>query len=63
MKYNKDNPINYDTSLSEKEWFCLERNRLSELIYHVHNDILRKYINADDTVLELGAGAGRYNIL
>jgi ubiquinone/menaquinone biosynthesis C-methylase UbiE len=60
MQYNKDNPINYYTIFSEKEWFRLERNRLGELIYHVHNDILNNYIKNSDYVLELGAGAGRY---
>jgi ubiquinone/menaquinone biosynthesis C-methylase UbiE len=60
MKYNSNNPINYYTAFSEKEWFRLERNRLGELIYHVHCDILNNYINKSDYVLELGAGAGRY---
>ena len=61
MKYNKNHPIEFYTNFAEKEWSRLERTRCGNLIYHVHMDVFKRYIKNDHSVLELGAGAGRYS--
>jgi len=60
MKYNPEIPrARYDKSGS-REWERLEKNRLGEILYHVHLDILKRYISSSDHVIELGAGGGRF---
>ncbi len=60
MKYNPEVPrARYDKS-GNREWERLEKDRLGELLYHVHLDILKRYISDSDNVIELGAGAGRF---
>lgn len=60
MKYNSEIPrARYDKS-GNREWERLEMNRLGELLYHVHLDILKRYISCSDHVIELGAGGGRF---
>ena len=60
MKYNPEIPrTRYDKS-GNREWERLEKDRLGELLYHVHLDILKRYISDSDNVIELGAGAGRF---
>lgn len=60
MKYNPEIPrARYDKS-GNREWERLEKDRLGELLYHVHLDILKRYISDSDNVIELGAGAGRF---
>ncbi len=60
MKYNPEIPrVHYDR-YGYREWERLEKDRLGELLYHVHLDILKRYISDSDNVIELGAGAGRF---
>ncbi len=60
-KYNPDIPERFYDSLGEKEWTRLSKNRLGELLFHVHMDIFRQYAKKDTSVLELGAGAGVFS--
>lgn len=60
MKYNPENTKEYYNKAAEKEWERLAKNRMGELIYNVHLDILKRYITDKDYVIELGAGGGRY---
>jgi len=58
MEYDPNIPKSLYDSSGEKEWTRLTRNRLGELLFHVHMDIARSHITHDKDVLELGAGAG-----
>ncbi len=60
MSYNPEITKEYYNKAAEKEWERLTKNRMGELIYSVHLDILKRYINREDYVIELGAGGGRY---
>jgi len=60
MKYNPEIPRARYNKSGNREWERLEKNRLGELLYHVHLDILKRYISCSDHVIELGAGAGRF---
>jgi ubiquinone/menaquinone biosynthesis C-methylase UbiE len=60
MKYNPEIPRARYDDYGDREWERLEKDRLGELLYHVHLDILRRYIFDSDNVIELGAGAGRF---
>ncbi len=61
MKYKAENPKAFYAILGEKEFDRLTRNRLGDLLYHSHIDVIKTYIKADHDVLELGAGAGIYS--
>ena len=60
MSYNPEIPKNKYNNYGDREWTRLERDGHGELLYHVHFDILKRYINPTDKVLEIGAGSGRY---
>ncbi len=60
MKYNPEIPRAHYDQYGNNEWERLEKDRLGELLYHVHLDILKRYISNSDVVIELGAGAGRF---
>ncbi|WP_238906766.1 class I SAM-dependent methyltransferase [Clostridium sp. YIM B02506] len=60
MSYNPEIPKNHYDSYGDKEWTRLERDAQGELLYHVHLDILERYIKSSDCVFEIGAGSGRY---
>jgi ubiquinone/menaquinone biosynthesis C-methylase UbiE len=60
MKYNPEIPRARYDGYGDREWERLEKDRLGELLYHVHIDILKRYISDSDNVIELGAGAGRF---
>ena len=60
MSYNPDIPRNRYDNYGDREWKRLEKDGHGELLYHVHLDILKRYIKPTDKVLEVGAGSGRY---
>lgn len=60
MTYNPDIPRNRYNQYGEREWTRLEQDGHGELLYHVHYDILKRYVQSSDKVLEIGAGSGRY---
>ncbi|MCL2408891.1 MAG: class I SAM-dependent methyltransferase [Oscillospiraceae bacterium] len=60
MSYNPDIPRSRYDNYGNREWTRLEQDGHGELLYQVHNDILKRYIKLTDKVLEIGAGSGRY---
>jgi len=60
MKYDPRVPLEFYERLAEGEWTRLTANRMGQLLFHNHLDVLRTYVGATDSVLELGAGAGRF---
>jgi len=60
-KYDSSVPKNWYASFGEKEWTRLSRDRLGELLFHVHMDVFSYYVNKETSVLELGAGAGIFS--
>jgi ubiquinone/menaquinone biosynthesis C-methylase UbiE len=60
MSYNPEIPRNRYDNYGDREWSRLEKDGHGELLYQVHIEILKRYINATDKVLEIGAGSGRY---
>jgi ubiquinone/menaquinone biosynthesis C-methylase UbiE len=60
-KYDPDVPKNWYDDFGEKEWTRLSRDRLGELLFHVHMDVFHRYVKKEDSVLELGAGAGIFS--
>ena len=60
MSYNPEIPKNRYNSYEDREWTRLEKDGHGILLYQVHLDILKRYIDQDDKVLEIGAGSGRY---
>lgn len=60
MSYNPDIPRDRYNNYGDREWTRLEKDGHGELLYRVHLDILRRYVKANDKVLEIGAGSGRF---
>ena len=60
-KYDSTVPKDWYDSFGEKEWTRLTRNRLGDLLFHVHMDIFHHYVKKESSVLELGAGAGIFS--
>lgn len=60
MSYNPDIPRERYNNYGDREWTRLEKDGQGELLYRVHLDILSRHIKANDKVLEIGAGSGRY---
>lgn len=60
MSYNPEIPKNRYDNYEDREWTRLEKDGHGELLYHVHLDVLQRYIAQDYKVLEIGAGSGRY---
>ena len=58
MTYDPAIPQQFYDNLADKECNRLTKDRLGELLYHVHMDVLKQHISPDHAVLELGAGAG-----
>jgi SAM-dependent methyltransferase len=44
-----------------KEWLRLEADARQRVILHVHNAILRRFLQPGDRVLDAGCGAGRFS--
>jgi ubiquinone/menaquinone biosynthesis C-methylase UbiE len=59
--YDANVPKNLYASFGEKEWTRLSKDRLGELLFHVHMDVFRRYVKKGTSVLELGAGAGIFS--
>jgi ubiquinone/menaquinone biosynthesis C-methylase UbiE len=59
--YDANVPRKYYDSFAEKEWTRLTKDCSGELLYHVHMDVFRYYVNKEASLLELGAGAGIYS--
>jgi ubiquinone/menaquinone biosynthesis C-methylase UbiE len=59
--YEPGIPRNYYDNFGEKEWTRLSRDCSGELLFHVHMDVFRCYVNQEAAVLELGAGAGIFS--
>jgi ubiquinone/menaquinone biosynthesis C-methylase UbiE len=59
--YDPNIPRKYYDSFGEKEWTRLSRDCTGELLFHVHMDVFRCYVNQEASVLELGAGAGMFS--
>ena len=59
--YDSNIPRQYYDSFGAKEWTRLSRDVAGELLYHVHMDVFRCYVQKEASVLELGAGAGIFS--
>ena len=59
--YDSNIPKKYYDSFGEREWTRLSRDCPGELLYHVHMDVFRCYVDREASVLELGAGAGIFS--
>jgi hypothetical protein len=59
-KYDSSVPKNWYHNFGDKEWMRLSRDRLGELLFHVHMDVFHRYVKKKDSV-ELGAGAGIFS--
>ena len=62
MNYIPSQVENFFDSYGEKEWTRLIKSPTSLVSLHIHKHYLQKYIKANDFVLEVGAGAGRFTI-
>ena len=60
MSYNPEIPRNRYNNYGDREWTRLEKDAHGELLYRVHLEILGRHVKANDKVLEIGAGSGRY---
>lgn len=60
MSYNPEIPRDRYNNYGDREWTRLEKDGQGELLYRVHHEILSRYVKANDIVLEIGAGSGRY---
>ncbi|HEX3022736.1 MAG TPA: class I SAM-dependent methyltransferase [Lachnospiraceae bacterium] len=60
MSYNPEIPRERYNNYADREWTRLEKDGHGELLYRVHLDILNRHVKANDKVLEIGAGSGRY---
>lgn len=60
MSYNPEIPRNRYDNYGDREWTRLDKDGHGELLYQVHLDILKRYTNSNNIVLEIGAGSGRY---
>ena len=61
-KYDPAKVEAYFDSYGEKEWVRLTKNPAGLVSFHIHQHYLKKYVRANDLVLEVGAGAGRFTI-
>ncbi len=60
MSYNPEIPRDRYNNYGDREWTRLEKDGHGELLYRVHLEILSRHVKANDKVLEIGAGSGRY---
>jgi len=60
MAYNADIVRDRYDNYGEREWTRLEQDANGILLYKVHKELLLRHIHKSDSVLEIGAGSGRY---
>jgi ubiquinone/menaquinone biosynthesis C-methylase UbiE len=60
--YNPSSIQAYYDSYGEKEWQRLVNDPAGLVSFYIHQHYLKKYVRANDSVLEVGAGAGRFTI-
>lgn len=62
LKYDSAKVEAYFDEYGDKEWHRLTNEPAGLVSFHIHQHYLKKYIKTNDSVLELGAGAGRFTI-
>jgi len=62
-QYQPESTAQYFDAYAEKEWDRLTATPFQEVSLHVHTHYLRKHIQPDWRVLEIGAGPGRFTQL
>ena len=62
LKYDPARVKAHFDSYGEKEWQRLVKDPAGLVSFHIHLLYLQKYVNEHDSVLEVGAGAGRFTI-
>ncbi|HET6400648.1 MAG TPA: class I SAM-dependent methyltransferase [Candidatus Kapabacteria bacterium] len=62
MKYDRSHTEAFYDALGEREWERFERNAATRVSLATHLHYLRQYIHAGDSVLDIGAGPGRFTI-
>jgi SAM-dependent methyltransferase len=62
MKYDRAHTEAFYDAYGEHEWVRFERNAASRVGLAIHLHYLRHYIKSGDTVLDIGAGPGRFTI-
>jgi ubiquinone/menaquinone biosynthesis C-methylase UbiE len=60
--YNAKTIANFFDDYGEKEWNRLTATPRDQVSFYIHKHYLEKFIKAGDSVLEAGAGAGRFTI-
>lgn len=59
-KYDPDWVREYYAAYGEREWNRWEESPVERVTFLVHREILRQYVEPEDRILEIGAGAGRF---
>jgi ubiquinone/menaquinone biosynthesis C-methylase UbiE len=62
LKYNSSPVQAFFDSYGEKEWQRLVNDPAALVSFYIHQHYLKKYVTSNDSVLEVGAGAGRFTI-
>jgi ubiquinone/menaquinone biosynthesis C-methylase UbiE len=62
MKYDRAHTEAFYDAYGEREWVRFERNAASRVGLAIHQHYLQKYIKSGDSVLDIGAGPGRFTI-
>lgn len=60
--YDAEYTRRYYDALAIGEWARFERDAPGRVNFHVHRHYLRQFVKADDAVLDVGAGPGRFTI-
>jgi ubiquinone/menaquinone biosynthesis C-methylase UbiE len=60
--YNAQTIADFFDNYGEKEWERLVATPRDQVSFYIHTHYLQKFIRAGDSVLEAGAGAGRFTI-
>jgi SAM-dependent methyltransferase len=62
VRYDRERAASFFDRYGEREWTRFEDGRNSPSSLRVHLDHLRRFIRADDRVLDAGAGPGRFTL-